>query len=187
MIAANLDVLFPGLEIVETHLVPGDPRRRLRHRGGRGRRSLIGDRGRAAPAALRRGGPPRGRATACRTATATSSSAASASGRTTSTRSRACSTSRALWQLADARPAGPARPALARRSSPPRLMPPDEDEAVDVFAAIRHGDILVHHPYESFAASVRAVHRPGRRRPGRPDDQDDALSHVAATRPSCGT
>ncbi|HEY6571295.1 MAG TPA: polyphosphate kinase 1, partial [Candidatus Limnocylindrales bacterium] len=59
----------------------------------------------------------------------------------------------ALWQLVDLD-----RPDL---KSPPyvpvvpaRLMPHDEDEQVDVFAQIRAGDMLVHHPYESFSASV---------------------------------
>jgi polyphosphate kinase len=37
---------------------------------------------------------------------------------------------------------------------PRRLIPPDEDEPADVFAALRAGDILVHHPYESFSASI---------------------------------
>jgi polyphosphate kinase len=38
---------------------------------------------------------------------------------------------------------------------PTRLTPPDEDEPADLFAAIRAGDLLVHHPYESFTASTQ--------------------------------
>jgi polyphosphate kinase len=58
-----------------------------------------------------------------------------------------------LWRIADLD-----RPDLKipvwTPVTPPRLIPPDEDEPADVFAAIRAGDILVHHPYESFTASV---------------------------------
>src|SRR6476620_1677548 len=38
--------------------------------------------------------------------------------------------------------------------TPPRLVPLDEDEPADVFAAIRMGDLLVHYPYENFATLV---------------------------------
>src|SRR3954463_4648041 len=58
-----------------------------------------------------------------------------------------------LWSIAELdRP--DLKPAPWSPVTPPRLIPPDEDEPADVFAAIRAGDILVHHPYESFAAST---------------------------------
>jgi polyphosphate kinase len=59
----------------------------------------------------------------------------------------------ALWQLVDID-----RPDLKAPTYTPvvpqRLLPPDEDEPVDVFAQMRQGDIFLHHPYESFTASV---------------------------------
>ena len=38
---------------------------------------------------------------------------------------------------------------------PPRLAALDDDEDADVFSAIRDGDVLLHHPYESFSGSVQ--------------------------------
>ena len=36
----------------------------------------------------------------------------------------------------------------------PAVPPPLADEAADIFSLIRQGDLLIHHPYESFSASV---------------------------------
>jgi polyphosphate kinase len=59
----------------------------------------------------------------------------------------------ALWQLVDLdRP--DLKPPVHLPVVPQRLLPPDEDEPVDVFAVMRAGDLLLHHPYESFTASV---------------------------------
>ncbi len=49
--------------------------------------------------------------------------------------------------------------------TPPRLATPD-DEPVDLFAAISAGDVLVHHPYDSFATSVEAFIKQASRDPG---------------------
>jgi polyphosphate kinase len=61
-----------------------------------------------------------------------------------------------LWQLAAVeRPDlkwAPWTPAI-----PARLRPQEEDEPADVFAAIQAGDLLLHHPYESFTASVERL------------------------------
>jgi len=61
-----------------------------------------------------------------------------------------------LWQIAELdRPdlkAPPWSPVI-----PARLAPLDEDEPADVFGAMRTADLLVHHPYESFTASVERL------------------------------
>ena len=62
--------------------------------------------------------------------------------------------------------------------TPPRLVPPDEDEPADVFAAIRARRPPRPPPVRELRRLDRAVHRPGRRRSRGPDDQDDALPDV---------
>jgi polyphosphate kinase len=58
----------------------------------------------------------------------------------------------ALWALA-----GMDRPALRDPPWEPRTRPllrSEDGERIDIFAAIRAGDILVHHPYDDFSTSV---------------------------------
>ena len=52
-----------------------------------------------------------------------------------------------------------------------------EAEDHDMFAVIRQGDVLVHHPFDSFSDVGRALRRAGRQRPGRARDQADRVPH----------
>ncbi len=58
----------------------------------------------------------------------------------------------------------------------PRLQGEDE-EPVDIFATIRQGDLLVHHPYESFSTSVERFVEQAVADPDVLGDQADGLSH----------
>jgi polyphosphate kinase len=61
----------------------------------------------------------------------------------------------ALWSIAE----GVDRPDLRLPGFVPETHPAlrgNEDAPADIFAALRSGDILVHHPYDSFATSVQA-------------------------------
>jgi hypothetical protein len=92
VIAANLDALFPGMEILDTGRLPGHARRRLRglRRGGR---PAAGRGGRAAAAALRGGRARRGRRADARRAAGRADRGARARAAPALRGRRACSTS----------------------------------------------------------------------------------------------
>ncbi len=57
-----------------------------------------------------------------------------------------------------------------------------DGEASDIFSVLRRGDVLVHHPYDSFATSVEEFIRQAATRSGRAVDQADALPHLGRQR-----
>ena len=76
---------------------------------------------------------------------------------------------------------------VARRPRHPRAQGPARSHPVtqardwplarNIFDVIREGDILLHHPYDSFATSVERFIQTGGRRSRRAGDQADALPH----------
>ena len=155
VIAANLDALFPGMEIVETHLFRVTRNADLAIEEDEADDLLL-----AIEEELRR----RRFGEAVRLEVERSMPADDArdpAARASASRDEDCYEIAGMLDLHRARPSSLDldRPdlkvaALDARSIPARLVPPDEDEPIDVFAAIRTGDLLVHHPYESFSAST---------------------------------
>ena len=176
LIAAHLDQLFPGMEVVEAPPVPGHPQRRPRGRGGPRRGPAAGAGARAGPAPVR--------------------------ARRCGSRSPTRSTEHVLELLLrelDVDPddvvtvPGPARPrravAALRRSTGPTsrtsrsCRPPtrafaEGETPSSVFATLREGDVLRAPPLRLVRHERAALHRAGRRRPERAGDQADALPHL---------
>ena len=156
--------------------VPGHPQRRPGDRGGRGRRPAPGDRGGAPAAALRRGGPARGRAEHAARDAADPARRDPAGAR---------------GLLRGQRDARPDRPVADRRArpagSPAALMDPGRarpPRPARRGRADRHvrRDPDGRHPRPPPVRVVRrlgrAVHRPGGRGSRGPDDQADPVPDV---------
>jgi polyphosphate kinase len=152
VIEANLDLLFSGMEIIETHLfrVTRNADLAIEEDEADDLMSAIEEElrrrrfGEAVRLEVERSMPPATREILLRGIGLTEDDCYDIAGMLDLT---------ALWQLVSID-----RPDLKDPPwtpvTPARLQPPDDDEPADVFAAIRAGDMLVHHPYESFAAST---------------------------------
>ena len=159
--APNLDALFPGERDRRGPSVPGDAQRRSRDPGARGRRSPGDDRGERPPAAVRLRDPADVRADdagADPRRPARQPRGRSAPTRTSSTGRWRSSNLGALYAVD--RPdlkEPPFLPAMPRRL--------ESDKKPDIFAAVRAGDVLLHHPFDSFTPVARLPAKPRRSTP----------------------
>lgn len=153
IIAANLDILFPGMEILEHHLfrVTRDADIEIEEDEADDLLSAIETElqrrrfGKVVRLEVERSMPPATRSLLRRGLGLENADVYEIAGMLDLT---------ALHALADL-----PVPSLQRVAwtpvVPSRLAPPDDDVPADLFAAIREADLLVHHPYESFAGSVQ--------------------------------
>ena len=162
----------------------------LRPRADAGRgagRPARDDRGAGVPAALRRG---RARRSAGRHAAATCARCCSTSCATTTSRERAAHRARRPRGGLAARPRRPDGARDARPSRAARSAVRAGDAAAScatrtrsIFDVIREGDLLVHHPFESFATTVERFLERGGARTSRCSRSSSRSTARRATRP----
>ena len=160
------------MEILGAYSVPGHPRHGHRHPRGRGARSAVDRRPRDPPAPLRRGVrlevaagiPDRVRQLLLEKLEIDEEDVYDGD------------RARSGWPafIVDRRRSTgrPARSAVRRRRVRRRCA-----RRRDMFEVIRAGDVLLHHPYDSFGAGARRSCAGAADGPGRARDQDDALPH----------
>ena len=151
VIAAHLDTLFPGMEILEHYpfRVTRDADFELTDDAEdllAAMESVLRQRTKFGVAVRLEVDPQHDRRRA-RPARAASSSSAPR----TSTSSTARSISAGLWDLYALR-----RPELKYESFTPQTPPALAGDEPDVLWAMRHGDVMVHHPYDSFSTTIEA-------------------------------
>ena len=151
VIAAHLDQLFPGHGGRVARHLPGEPQRRPHPRGGGGRRPP-GRRGdRAAPPPVRPGRAPRAEHRDHRGGPRPAAAGARPR-RRRHLRLEGPLDLGGLWSVhALDRPE--LKDPVFGRVTQARL-DSGSDDRVDMFSVLREGDVLVHHPYDSFRTSV---------------------------------
>ena len=132
--------------------VPGDPQRRSRGRGGPGRGPAAGAGARTGPAPVRPAGPAGDHRHHQRTGARAVARASWTSIRPMPWKCPGCWTFRACGSCTG----WTGRRSRTRRSCrPPIRRSPRARHPKSVFATLRDGDVLLHHPYESFATTVQ--------------------------------
>ena len=169
----------PGLPRHGRHggvLVPGDPQRGPRGRRRR-RQPAARPRARAVAPPLRCPGPARDRRRDERPRPRPAGARARDHRRRGLPERRAARPVGALGRRRDAIRGRTCAPRRSRRETHPALQRRRAARVGDVFAALRGGDVLLHHPYDSFATSVQAFIEQAASGPRGARPQAHALPH----------
>ncbi len=145
-------MLFPGHGDRRAPRVPDHPQRRLRGRGGPRRGPAAGARTRTGPPPVRSAGAARGRRRHDRAHARAAAARARRAPRRRRARCPGCWICRRCG-----RSTASTGPALKDRPFVPATHPAfgERETPKSIFSTLRDGDVLVHHPYDSFSTTVQ--------------------------------